>query len=291
MNRKGLILAGGSGTRLYPITKSISKQLLPVYDKPMIYYPISTLMLCGIKEILIITTLEQKHLFENLLDDGSQWGLNIAYEVQEFPNGIAEAFLIAEKFLDGNPSALILGDNIFYGNEFGVQLLNVSKNYSGATVFVYPVSNPRRYGVVEFDKNGKVISINEKPDKPKSKFAITGFYFFDQYASEKAKKLNPSARGELEITDLINIYMKEDSLKVEKFGRGMAWFDTGKIESLHEASSFIRTLEKRQGLKLSCPEEIAYHLEWIDKLQLRKLAEPLIKSGYGKYLLSLIEND
>ena len=289
MTRKGVILAGGRGKRLYPITKSISKQLLPVYDKPMIYYPISTLMLCGIKQILIITTPDQKHLFEDLLEDGSQWGLNITYEVQESPNGIAEAFLVAEEFLDGNPSALILGDNLFHGNELGDQLINVSKECTGATVFAYPVSNPTRYGVVEFNKSGKVISITEKPDKPKSKYAITGLYFFDQYACEKAKKLSPSYRGELEITDLINLYLTDDSLRVEIFGRGMAWFDTGKFESLHEAGSYIRTLENRQGLKLSSPEEISWRLGWINSSQLKELAEPLIQSGYGNYLLSLID--
>ena len=287
--RKGVILAGGNGTRLYPITKSISKQLLPVYDKPMIYYPISTLMLCGIREILIITTPIHKELFEDLLEDGSNWGIKLSYETQESPNGLAEAFLIAEDFLCGSPSALILGDNLFHGNELGDQLVNLSSKVDGATVFAYPVSDPERYGVVEFNSNGKVISIFEKPDKPKSKYAITGLYFFDQYACEKAKKLSPSQRGELEITDLIKVYMSENLLKVEIFGRGMAWFDTGKFESLYEASSYIRTLENRQGLKLSCPEEISWRLGWINSSQLEKLAMTLIKSSYGEYLLSLLD--
>ncbi len=287
--RKGIILAGGSGTRLYPITKAISKQLLPVYDKPMIYYPITTLMLCGIREILIITTPKHKILFEDLLDDGSKWGLKISYKVQEFPGGLAQAFLMAEEFLNGSPSALILGDNLFHGNELGDLLSNVSTKFDGATIFAYPVSDPKRYGVVEFNSNGKVISINEKPEEPKSKYAITGLYFFDKFACEKAKALSPSVRGELEITDLVKLYMKENNLSVEIFGRGMAWFDTGKFESLHEAGSYIRTLENRQGLKLSCPEEISWRLGWINSSELAELAKPLIKSSYGEYLLSLLE--
>ena len=287
--RKGVILAGGNGTRLYPITKSISKQLLPVYDKPMIYYPIATLMLCGIKEILIITSPIHRKLFENLLNDGSQWGIKISYEIQEYPEGLAQAFLIAEDFLNKSPSALILGDNLFHGNELGDQLFNISMQVDGAYIFAYPVSDPERYGVVEFNSSGKVISINEKPEKPKSNYAITGLYFFDKYACEKAKELKPSPRGELEITDLLKIYMKEDSLNVEVFGRGMAWFDTGKFESLHEAGSYIKTLENRQGLKLSCPEEIAWRLGWIDSSQLKELAKPLLSSNYGEYLLSLLD--
>jgi len=287
--RKGVILAGGSGTRLYPITKAISKQLLPVYDKPMIYYPISTLMLCGIREILIITTPIHKKLFEDLLDDGSKWGLKISYKVQDNPDGLAQGFLMSEEFLNGSPSALILGDNLFHGNELGDLLSNVSKKVDGATIFAYPVSDPQRYGVVEFNSNGKVISITEKPEQPKSKYAITGLYFFDKYACKKAKEISPSNRGELEITDLIKLYMKENTLSVETFGRGMAWFDTGKFESLHEAGSYIRTLENRQGLKLSCPEEIAWRLGWINSSKLEELAQSLVKSSYGEYLLSLIE--
>ena len=287
--RKGVILAGGSGTRLYPITKAISKQLLPVYDKPMIYYPISTLMLCGIREILIITTPIHKKLFEDLLDDGSNWGLKISYKVQNSPDGLAQGFLMSEEFLKGSPSALILGDNLFHGNELGDLLSNVSKKVDGATIFAYPVSDPQRYGVVEFNSKGKVISITEKPEQPKSKYAITGLYFFDKYACKKAKEISPSNRGELEITDLIKLYMKENTLNVETFGRGMAWFDTGKFESLHEAGAYIRTLENRQGLKLSCPEEIAWRLGWINSSKLAELAESLVKSSYGEYLLSLIE--
>ena len=289
MKRKGIILAGGTGSRLYPITNSISKQLLPVYDKPMIYYPIATLMLCGIKEILIITSPIHRKLFENLLNDGSQWGIKISYEIQESPEGLAQAFLIAEEFLNKSPSALILGDNLFHGNELGDQLSNISMQVDGAYIFAYPVSDPERYGVVEFNSRGKVISINEKPEKPKSNYAITGLYFFDKYACEKAKELKPSLRGELEITDLLKIYMKEDSLNVEVFGRGMAWFDTGKFESLHEAGSYIKTLENRQGLKLSCPEEIAWRLGWINSSQLKELAKPLLSSNYGEYLLSLLD--
>ncbi len=288
MIRKGVILAGGKGSRLYPITKSINKQLLPVYDKPMIYYPISTLMLCGIRDILIITTPMHKQLFEDLLDDGSRWGIKISYETQESPDGIAQAFIISEKFLNGSPSALILGDNLFHGNELGDQLSNLSTKSDGATVFAYPVSDPERYGVVEFDSSGKVINISEKPENPLSKYAITGLYFFDKHACEKAKELSPSKRGEFEITDLIKLYMKENSLKVEIFGRGMAWFDTGKFESLHEAGTYIRTLENRQGLKLSCPEEISWRLGWINSNQLENLAKPLVKSSYGEYLLSLL---
>ena len=290
MKRKGIILAGGYGTRLYPLTKVVSKQLLPIYDKPMIYFPITTLMLCGVKEILIITTPYDQDSFKKLIGDGSDWGIKITYEVQVSPAGLAQALIIAEKFLDQDPSILILGDNLFHGNDFPNLLLNAINNINGATIFAYPVSDPERYGVVEFNKKGKVIKIEEKPKFPKSKYAITGLYFFDKTVCEKAKTINSSERGELEITDLLNIYLKEEKLNVESFGRGMAWFDTGKFESLHEASSYVRTLENRQGFKLCCPEEIAWRKGLINDDKLKSLAIPLLKSGYGEYLLELLEN-
>tara|TARA_B100000212_G_C27385019_1_gene539004 strand:+ start:26764 stop:27636 length:873 start_codon:yes stop_codon:yes gene_type:complete len=288
MRRKGIILAGGNGTRLFPITKAISKQLLPIYDKPMIYYPITTLMLCGVKEILIITTPSDQPSFKKLIGDGSDWGIKITYEVQESPAGLAQALIIAQKFLCHDPSILILGDNLFHGNDFPNLLLNAKNNSDGATIFAYQVSDPERYGVVEFNKKGKVLKIEEKPKYPKSRYAITGLYFFDNTVSDKAKKIQPSKRGELEITDLLNIYLKEEKLNVESFGRGMAWFDTGKFESLHEASAYVRTLENRQGFKLCCPEEIAWRKGLINDEQLKSLAIPLLKSGYGEYLLDLL---
>ena len=288
MQRKGIILAGGSGTRLYPLTKSISKQILPIYDKPMIFYPLTTLMLCGIKEILIITTPRDREIFKNLLGNGISWGMKIQYKVQESPHGLAHAFLIAEDFLNGDPSALILGDNLFHGNDLQKYLSSSKKDNEGAVIFTYPVSNPSRYGIVEFDINGKVTSIQEKPKIPKSRYAITGLYFFDGNACKLAKELKPSSRGELEITDLINKYFLSDKLKVELFGRGMAWFDTGKFDSLHEASAYVRTLEKRQGLKLGCPEEVAWRLGWIGDEEISKLIQDMKTSEYGEYLNSLI---
>lgn len=290
MKRKGIILAGGYGTRLYPITKAISKQLLPIYDKPMIYYPITTLMLCDVKEILIITTPYEQPFFKKLIGDGSDWGLKISYEVQASPGGLAEALIIGEKFLNGVPSILILGDNLFHGNDLPNLLLNARNYYEGATIFAYRVSDPERYGVVEFNKKGEVLKIEEKPKYPKSKYAITGLYFFDKTACDKAKTIKPSQRGELEITDLLNIYLKEKKLNVESFGRGMAWFDTGKFESLHEASAYVRTLENRQGYKLCCPEEIAWRVGLINDEKLKSLATPLLKSGYGEYLLDIMVN-
>lgn len=288
MKRKGIILAGGRGTRLYPLTKSISKQMLPIYDKPMIFYPLTTLMLCGIKEILIITTSRDREIFKNLLGNGFSWGMKIQYKVQESPDGIAHALLIAEEFLNGDPSALILGDNLFHGNDLQKYLSPSEKDNEGAVIFTYPVSNPSRYGIVEFDIYGKVTSIQEKPKIPKSRYAITGLYFFDGNACKLARELKPSSRGELEITDLINKYFFSDKLKVELFGRGMAWFDTGKFDSLHEASAYVRTLEKRQGLKLGCPEEVAWRLGWINDEKISKLIEDMKTSEYGEYLNSLI---
>ncbi len=288
MNRKGIILAGGKGTRLYPLTKSISKQMLPIYDKPMIYYPLTTLMLCGIKEILIITTPRDEEIFKNLLGNGFSWGIKIQYKIQESPDGLAHALLIAEDFLNGSPSALILGDNLFHGNDLQKYLSPSKKDEKGAVIFTYPVSNPSRYGIVEFDLNGNVTSIQEKPKIPKSRYAITGLYFFDRNACKLARELKPSSRGELEITDLINKYLHSDKLKVELFGRGMAWFDTGKFDSLHEASSYVRTLEKRQGLKLGCPEEVAWRLGWISDQELSILIQDMKDSEYGEYLSTLI---
>lgn len=289
IKRKGIILAGGSGSRLYPITKAVCKQLLPVYDKPMIYYPLSTLMLAGVRDILIITKIEDIDKFNSILGNGDSLGINIQYEIQEKPEGLAQAFLIGEDFLEGSPSILILGDNLFYGKGLATQLKEAS-NRKNSTIFAYPVSDPERYGIVDFSEDGRVIGIKEKPSNPKSKYAITGLYFYDETVVEKAKQIKPSNRGELEISDLNNIYLEEKSLSVELFNRGMAWLDTGTTESLLDASFFIKTIEIRQGLKISCPEEIAWRQGWIDDERLLKLAQPLIKSGYGEYIISLLEN-
>ena len=288
--RKGIILAGGSGTRLYPITKAISKQLLPVYDKPMIYYPLSVLMLAGIREVLIINTPHEQAMFQRLLGDGSQWGMTIEYAVQPSPDGLAQAFLIGREFLAGGPSCLVLGDNIFYGHGLTELLQRADAREQGATVFGYWVRDPERYGVAEFDGSGKVVGLEEKPAKPKSNYAVTGLYFYDGRASDFAAALKPSPRGELEITDLNRCYLEDGSLQLEKMGRGYAWLDTGTHESLVEASTYIETIEKRQGLRVCCPEEIAFHNGWIDADQLRALAAPLAKNGYGQYLLSLLEH-
>lgn len=288
MNRKGLILAGGAGTRLHPITRAVSKQLLPVYDKPMIYYPLSTLMLAGIRDILIISTPRDLPLFESLLGDGSQWGLRLAYAEQPHPGGLAQAFLIGQAFIAGDPSCLILGDNIFYGQGLGEQLKAVSARTEGATVFGYWVSDPERYGVAEFDVAGRVVGLEEKPAAPKSNWAVTGLYFFDAKVCELAERLSPSPRGELEITDLNRLYLERGQLSLQRLGRGTAWLDTGTHESLHEAGAFIATIERRQGLKVCCPEEIAFHSRWIEEAQFRRLAEELRKSGYGDYLLGLL---
>ena len=288
VKRKGIILAGGNGSRLYPITKATSKQLIPVYDKPMIYYPLSTLMLAGIRDILIITTPNDRNTFEKLLGNGSQFGIDIKYKIQTKPEGIAQAFLIAEEFIKNSSVTLILGDNLFHGDFLVNQL---QKNYllnEGASIFAYSVSDPQRYGVVEFDSKGKAYNIEEKPLNPKSKFAITGLYFYDDSVVEKAKKIKPSDRGELEITDLNKMYMKEGKLNVEKMNRGMTWLDTGTTDSLHEASSYIRTLEKRQGLKIGCPEEVAWRMNFIDDDQLYSLSIDLKKSGYGEYLQNIL---
>jgi glucose-1-phosphate thymidylyltransferase len=288
--RKGIILAGGSGTRLYPITRAISKQLLPVYDKPMIYYPLSVLMLAGIREVLIINTPHEQALFRNLLGDGSQWGMKIEYAVQPSPDGLAQAFLIGREFLDGRPSCLVLGDNIFYGHGLTELLHSADARRDGATIFGYWVRRPERYGVAEFDAAGAVVGLEEKPEQPKSSYAVTGLYFYDERACDFAEELRPSARGELEITDLNRRYLDEGSLRLEKMGRGYAWLDTGTHESLIEASTYIETIEKRQGLRVCCPEEIAYLNGWIDADDLRRLAHPLSKSGYGQYLLGLIDH-
>ena len=289
-DRRGIILAGGSGTRLYPITQAISKQLLPVYDKPMIYYPLSTLMLAGIRDVLVINTPHEQALFKHLLGDGSQWGMRIEYAVQPSPDGLAQAYLIGREFLAGQPSCLVLGDNIFYGHGLTELLQRANAREHGATVFGYWVRDPERYGVAEFDAQGRVVGIEEKPEQPKSSYAVTGLYFYDGRASDFASSLQPSPRGELEITDLNRCYLGDGALQLEKMGRGYAWLDTSTHESLVEASTYIETIEKRQGLRVCCPEEIAFHNGWIDAEQLRALARPLAKNGYGQYLLSLLEH-
>jgi len=290
MERKGIILAGGSGTRLYPLTMVVSKQLMPVYDKPMIYYPLATLMQAGIREILIISTPVEVPRFEELLGDGSKWGITLKYAVQPKPEGLAQAFIIAKGFLNGAPAALVLGDNLFYGHNLVESLQSANEQASGGTVFGYHVANPRAYGVVEFDEDGKAISIEEKPQQPKSNYAVPGIYFFDAEVSAIAENVKPSPRGELEITDVIDTYLQRGDLRVEVMGRGTAWLDTGTHDSLLEAAQFISTLEKRQGLKVNCPEEVAFRAGFIDAAQLKALAEPLRKSGYGEYLIKLLED-
>ncbi len=288
VNRKGIILAGGSGTRLYPVTQVISKQLLPIYDKPMVYYPLTTLMLAGIRDILIISTPQDTPRFVELLGDGKKWGLNLSYAIQPSPDGLAQAFVIGEQFINNSSSVLILGDNIFYGHDLSGLLQRAAARESGATVFAYPVQDPERYGVAEFDRKGRMISIEEKPEKPKSRYAVTGIYFYDNQAATFAKSLKPSRRGELEITDLNRLYLERGQLNCETMGRGMAWLDTGTHESLLEASQYIETIERRQGLKVACPEEIAFRQGWIDAAAVEAIAAPMHKNAYGQYLIRML---
>ena len=289
MNRKGIILAGGSGTRLYPVTQVVSKQLLPIYDKPMVYYPLSTLMLAGIRDILVISTPEDTPRFQQLLGDGGKWGMNLSYAVQPSPDGLAQAFIIGKSFIGDSLSSLILGDNIFYGHDFSSQLQRASAKQDGATVFAYRVHDPERYGVAEFDATGKVISLEEKPTKPKSSYAVTGIYFYDKNVCELAAALKPSPRGELEITDLNRLYLERGDLSCEVMGRGMAWLDTGTHESLLEASQYIEIIERRQGLKVACPEEVAYRQGWIGAAEIEALAAPMLKNSYGQYLIAMLK--